>query len=401
MSAQRRLRIVFLPYQAAMWDSMASIWRAASQDPQAEVRVVPVPYDELDSAHHVSRHCAGEALPPEVPTVSAADFSFETFPPDIVYIHNVYDANNLITRVDPAFRTDALRALGCVVVYVPYYIVGGVLPEPQRALPGYDNVDVIALQTPAHTQQLPQRHRAKVIALGTPKADYAVEAVRVAAERHGTEDETGRARPRITVLLTTSITEVLEHNQSALARTWEVIEFAASHDDVELIWRPHPLLASTLVAMRPHLASFFAEMLRTASKLPRVRIDLAKDYAPSLARADCYIGLSPTSLALLAGITGMPILMLHGGASGVLTESFAPTQAPSFGDFAETLPWVCAETNGDVTLATFLDHVASADHDRARQIHEFARITGPLDGRVGSTIHAALAAGARHSTSLR
>ena len=38
--------IVFLPYKASMWDSLESVWRAASRDEQCDVYVVPIPYFE-------------------------------------------------------------------------------------------------------------------------------------------------------------------------------------------------------------------------------------------------------------------------------------------------------------------------------------------------------------------
>ena len=33
--------IVFLPYKASMWDSMESVWKAAAEDDECEVYVVP------------------------------------------------------------------------------------------------------------------------------------------------------------------------------------------------------------------------------------------------------------------------------------------------------------------------------------------------------------------------
>ncbi|GAB97477.1 hypothetical protein BJY21_001033 [Kineosphaera limosa] len=391
MTGPRALRIAFLPYQAAMWDSMASIWRAAHEDANTEVVVLPVPYDDLDPEGGVARHCPGEQLPAEVPTQSSNSFDLAAFRPDIVYVHNAYDAHNRVTRIAAPYRTDALRRLGCVLVYVPYYIVGGTLPPGQRDLVGYDNVDVIALQTPAHRPQIAARHQRKVIALGTPKADHVVRGM------SDPDDGGDQPTPAVTILVTTSITEVLHHSERALARTWEVIEFAAGRADVSVIWRPHPLLASTMIAMRQRLVEPFAKMLQVAGRIPNVRIDLSPDYLPSIVASDCYIGLSPTSLALLFGVTGRPVLMLDCAAND--DDPIALGVAPSFGDFEGYLPWAAADVRGDVTVSSFVDYVATGRHDRAGQVRRFEEVTGPLDGGVGARIHARLADATRAAVS--
>lgn len=385
MSASRPSRVLFLPYQAAMWDSLASIWRAAHLDPQADAKVVPIPYDTLTPDGDVARHCPGEQLPPDVPTQDAQSFSVEDFRPDVIYVHNVYDDYNLVTRVAAPFRTDALRRSGATIVYVPYYLVGPTLPPGQRDLPGYRNVDAIVVQTPHHIPQLAAPHQHKALALGTPKADHVV---RAAVERRPQTTSAGSSEGPVTVLLTTSITEVLAHNERALTRTWEAIDVAARDANVSLIWRPHPLLVGTLVAMRPHLKEFYAQMLRGAAALPNVTLDLGSDYVPALTAADCYIGLSPTSLALLAGILGMPVLMLDSATDPATEPGQALSTDPSFGDLEHYLPWACAEVNGDVSVAGFLAYASRGHHDRERQRQVYESAVGPLDGRVGARIHA-------------
>ena len=36
--------VVFLPYKAAMWDSMESVWTAANDDPNCTCYVIPIPF---------------------------------------------------------------------------------------------------------------------------------------------------------------------------------------------------------------------------------------------------------------------------------------------------------------------------------------------------------------------
>jgi len=42
-----RLEVAFFPYQASMWDSLESVWRAAAADPDCDAYVVPIPYYDI------------------------------------------------------------------------------------------------------------------------------------------------------------------------------------------------------------------------------------------------------------------------------------------------------------------------------------------------------------------
>ena len=39
-----RKEVVFLPYKAAMWDSLESVWKAADADENCDAYVIPIPY---------------------------------------------------------------------------------------------------------------------------------------------------------------------------------------------------------------------------------------------------------------------------------------------------------------------------------------------------------------------
>ena len=67
--------ILFMPYQVSMWDSLESIWLAASQDKEVESVVMPIPYyDVINGNIQGSLHYEGNQYPPYVPVVNYQDY---------------------------------------------------------------------------------------------------------------------------------------------------------------------------------------------------------------------------------------------------------------------------------------------------------------------------------------
>ena len=115
--------IVFLPYKASMWDSLESVWRAASQDKQCDVYVIPIPYfDRTPDGMLGEMHYEGNLYPRDVPITSWEIYCVENRHPDIIYIHNPYDQYNYVTSVHPNFYAAELKKHTDMLVYVPYFI---------------------------------------------------------------------------------------------------------------------------------------------------------------------------------------------------------------------------------------------------------------------------------------
>jgi len=56
------------------------------------------------------------------------------------------------------------------------------------------------------------------------------------------------------VFYNNSISALLAHNEKMIAKMESVLEiFKENRDEVALLWRPHPLIESTLTSMRPQL----------------------------------------------------------------------------------------------------------------------------------------------------
>jgi len=128
-----RMEVVFLPYKASMWDSLESIWKAASQDPECDAYVIPIPYyDKNQDGSFGQMHYEGSLYPDYVPVTYYGDYDFARNRPDMIFIHNPYDNNNYLTSVHPFFYSKNLKRFTEKLVYVPYFTLGEPNSEDER-----------------------------------------------------------------------------------------------------------------------------------------------------------------------------------------------------------------------------------------------------------------------------
>ncbi|MDE7247386.1 MAG: hypothetical protein K2N43_05825 [Lachnospiraceae bacterium] len=180
---------VFLPYKVAMWDSFESVWRAACQDEEWDVLVVPIPYfGKNEDGSLAQMQYEGAEFPEDVPIVDWQQYSLEQERPDVIFIHNPYDQCNLLTTIHPYFYASKIREYTNKLVYIPYFVhQNDTVKEDYCILPGTLYADVVVLQSERvreqyikyYTEALPeltQRVGMRAIeekfqALGSPKLD--------------------------------------------------------------------------------------------------------------------------------------------------------------------------------------------------------------------------------------
>ena len=102
--------ILFLPYKAAMWDSMESIWENTANDESCEAHVVPIPYfEKKPDGSFGEMFYEGDLYPDYVSAIGWETYDLEKNRPDVVYIHNPYDNCNKVTSIHPDFYIERLK----------------------------------------------------------------------------------------------------------------------------------------------------------------------------------------------------------------------------------------------------------------------------------------------------
>lgn len=281
-----RTEVVFLPYKASMWDSLESVWKEADADPDCDAYVIPIPYfDKNPDGSFKEEHYEGDQYPDYVPITRYDEYNLEAKHPDVIYIHNPYDNCNYVTSVHPYFYSQNLKNFTDMLVYIPYFILGEIDPDNERAvegikhfcfMPGIINADKVIVQSEnmkkiyvheylkaARESGLTGKHldkaylEKKFLGTGSPKFDKVVNTeVRDEDIPEGWKQviyKPDGSRKKI-ILYNTSVSALLRNNEKVLEKMRDVFEIFKEHrEDVALLWRPHPLIQATIISMRPQL----------------------------------------------------------------------------------------------------------------------------------------------------
>ncbi|MBD5550049.1 MAG: hypothetical protein HDQ96_02560 [Lachnospiraceae bacterium] len=306
-----RKEVVFLPYKASMWDSLESIWMAADADPDCDAYVVPIPYYEKSPEGALDiYHYEGDSFPEYVPVTYYADYSVEQREPDVVYIHNPYDDRNYVTSVAPQYYSWELKKHTNLLVYVPYYITSGGVSDGQTYCPAYENADYIILQVEKHKQFIhPAIPREKLLVLGSPKADKVIRLCENPPKPPA--DWIPKMAGKKVYFYNTSLNGMLWNTRKFLLKMEYVFKCFEGREDACLLWRPHPLMESTLDSMRKEFRPEFDRLKKYFIEHDLGIYDETPDIEYTIAQCDAYIGDSASSVTALFGIAGKPLFILN------------------------------------------------------------------------------------------
>ena len=342
-----KTEVVFLPYKVSMWDSLESVWKAASENPDCDVYVIPIPYyDRKPDGSFGERHYEASLYPEHVPVVHYGEYDFESRRPDVIFIHNPYDECNYVTSVEPFFYTKNLKKYTEKLIYIPYFVLGEVLPEDKEAVesiahfvtvPGVMNADKVIVQSETMRQvyidvmtrfageQTRKVWEEKILGLGSPKFD------KIANTEVKDEDipeewkqiicKPDGSRKKI-ILYNTGVSALLQNNGNALRKIQDVFKiFQEKKDDVALIWRPHPLIRATVNSMRPQLWREYQIIVEEYQKAGWGIYDNTAELDRAIALSDAYYG-DESSLVQLCLKVGKPILIQNVDITDAIQEGY-------------------------------------------------------------------------------
>lgn len=333
--------VVFFPYKASMWDSLESVWRAADADPECDAYVVPIPYyDKNPDGTFRQMYYEGDQYPEDVPVTSYEEYDFEARRPDEIYIHNGYDAYNTVTSVHPRFYSGNLKKYTDCLVYIPYFVLAEPDPENENTIknighfctvPAVFHADRVIVQSEAmkkvyvkalmnaandHSSALQNYWNGKIEGTGSPKLEKAAntrrEDVEIPKEWLSIINKPD-GTPKKIVFYNNSVSALLEHNEAMLAKMKSVFAvFWENKDEIALLWRPHPLIESTLISMRPQLWEAYKEIRDSYLAQGWGIYDDTADIDRAIVVSDAYYG-DPSSVVQMYKLTGKPIMIQNAG----------------------------------------------------------------------------------------
>lgn len=325
-----KLEVLFLPYHVSMWDSLESVWMAASEDAGADCYVVPIPfYDIMPDGSLGEKHYHGNQYPDYVPVVPYWKYSVEDRKPDIIFFHNPYDETNLVTRVPEQYYARNLKKSTDMLVYIPYFVSEEEGPaEHQCFTPGVLFADRVVVQQGSiyerycriYTDILRRNHlentfvsaEEKFLPLGSPKFDKIwntpckIENLpenwrKVILRADG-------SRKKI-IFYNLSIGAFLQNSEQMLKKIDNVLAFFKDRqNDIVLLWRPHPLLVDTVNSMTPLLHDAYMQRIQNFKEEGWGIYDETPDYNLAMGLSDGYYG-DHSSLLTIYRETGKPIML--------------------------------------------------------------------------------------------
>ncbi|WP_312430325.1 CDP-glycerol glycerophosphotransferase family protein [Lacrimispora sp.] len=327
---KQQLEVVFLPYNASMWDSLESIWKAAESDENSDAYVIPIPYyDRNPDGSFRKEHWEGNLFPDYVPITKYDAYDFEERHPDIIFIHNPYDDCNSVTSVHPFFYSENLKQFTDNLVYIPYFILDEISPNNQQAIegmehfctvPGVINADNIIVQsetmrliyisvlTKAAGEDTRNYWENKILGLGSPKIDKVLNTKRedmlISEDWKNIMQKSDGSWKKI-VLYNTSIGALLQYNSKFLEKIKDVFRiFKENKNEVALLWRPHPLIKATIESMRPQLWNEYQELVGQYQEEGWGIYDDSMDIDRAVVISDAYYGDESSVARLFSKVDG-------------------------------------------------------------------------------------------------
>lgn len=306
-----RKEAVFLPYKASMWDSLESVWQAADADPDCDAYVIPIPYyDRNPDGSFGQMHYEADQYPDNVPITKYEEFDFDEHHPDMIFIHNPYDNMNLVTSVHPFFYSDNLKKFTDCLVYIPYFVVMGQMSKARALCPVYIHADYIVVQSEKARKDYDSRiPDEKFLPLGSPKFDSIIYKCQNPPEPP-VAWKAKMAKKKV-YFYNTSIGGMLRNTDAFLKKMEYVFDTFQGREDACLIWRPHPLLETSLNSMKRQYRPVYDRLKKKFVDENIGILDMTPDIESTIALSDVYVGDSSTSVIGLFGVSGKPIFVLN------------------------------------------------------------------------------------------
>lgn len=336
-----RKEVVFLPYKASMWDSLESVYLAAKEDESCDAYVVPIPYyDKNADGSFGELHYEGGEYPDNIEITHYEAYDLEQRHPDVIYIHNPYDNCNIVTSVPERYFSRNLKECTDCLVYIPYFVLSEIEPDNQEAidtmkhfcfLPGVIWADKVIVQSEnmrqiyinefikaAESAGLPGEYtdrkklEDKILGLGSPKFDKVHntrrEDMEIPAEWLKIIEKPDGTWKKI-IFYNTSISALLKEEEKMLDKMKSVFRlFKEQQDTVALLWRPHPLIASTIKTMKPQLWTEYEKIVNIYREEGWGIYDDSVNLDRAVVLSDAYYG-DMSSVVQVYQETGKPVMI--------------------------------------------------------------------------------------------
>jgi hypothetical protein len=381
------IRVAFLTFYYEAWDALAEIHELMLNDPRFEVVVVAIPR-RLTGDQNFDDASATSAFFDSIGVehVVAGGFDLEAYAPDYVFINYPWQRN-----YQPQFRVENLARF-TRVAYVPYYS----LPMAEEGFEPHHAGTNSQVAPHLYTQR---SHQLASLVF-TQTADVAQAYVHTSRGNSHVHhvgstkiDALTREVDKFEVDDRLTLVWAPHHSYSphwlnfgvfAQMHT-QMLDWALSHPEVEVILRPHPFMFGTLVDRDVISAADLEAWRKAWLALPNCSIDTDSGAAQILAKAQILLTDGISFLAEYPLATGRPAIFL---------ENQGHWRFTAIGELAAA---ACVRLNSFSEFADGFDFILEAGlPDRTAELSALRAAATPFAGNAATKIVEIVA---QHATS--
>lgn len=333
-------KVLFIGCKAAAWDAFDSVWRAAKEEPDTEVYVMPVPYYERNAVGGAkAMHFEGGEYPDYLDIVDYETYDIGVEHPDVIFIQNPYDECNYTTNVMPAFYSERLKGLTDKLIYIPWFKLtefGDGEEKPRKTMdyfckvPGVVHADMVIVQseqmrreyieclTEFAGEDTREVWEKKIVGLGTP-LDDAEQKKLMSVDKKALVDELSSEWKKVIlrdggdlrkiILYNTSVAAFMQYGEKMLHKIERTLQvFEDNKDEVALVWRPHPGIVESLSSSKPELLDKYNAIVEEYKKAGWGIYDDTKDMETAITLCDAYFG-DADGVAHRCETLGKPVML--------------------------------------------------------------------------------------------
>jgi hypothetical protein len=367
------IRVAFLPLYTEAWDSLAEVYERMRKDERFEVRVFTINRKLTgDETFHgqPEAHQYLNSLKVQNTMLDSVE-ELKQFAPDYTFINYPWQRN-----YEEQYRAESLVKF-TKVAYVPYFLLPMVTEPWDAGVAGhYYRQRSHQLASLIFTQdrntkrafKLTERGNKYVKFTGSPKIDSLLKRARKTKK-------VARSRYRIVWAPHHSYGPLWLNFGTFAQMHNEMLEFARAHQDVDIVFKPHPFLLGTMTD-RGLMTQQEVDAWTTAwEALPNTSTNTDSDYVGLFVNSDMLICDGISFLGEYPLITGRPAVFLERSdhwAFSPLGETIAKTSVrfKTFADFAGKFEKLRAEGLPDRTeqIENFMDEAIPFPRKAARRI---------------------------------
>ena len=314
---RERKEVLFLPYKASLWDGLWSVWKAAKEDPDCDVYVIPIPWYEKNPNRSLGEmHYEGSLFPKNVTVTDYNSYDFESRRPAAVFIQSPYDEDNYVTSVHPFFYAKNLKQYTDELIYIPPFVTDEIEVTDGRSVfnmsyyvtvPGVVHADKIMVQsekmreryievlTEFAGEETREIWEGKVLGHGLPKADVDQTVAKEQGlqiprewEKYMTGQDGNRKK---VILMFTSVATLMRNGEQTLTKLEDVFRiFQENAERVTLLWQIDPNCRMVVKEAKPELYKEYQKLTEQYRKADFGIYDDSGDQYRAVTLCDAYYG---------------------------------------------------------------------------------------------------------------